>query len=109
MKDPYLPLETVNQSTKRIILLLLVISFFLISFFSGTQLMDTYREYKAFRVQENQNEKHIADARVQLKKRELYMDKLTSDKELIEHVARERLQYSRDGDIVFHFKNEQTN
>tara|TARA_B100001093_G_scaffold245077_1_gene234666 strand:+ start:312 stop:737 length:426 start_codon:yes stop_codon:yes gene_type:complete len=106
VNDPYITHETVHQSSKRIVLLLFVGVFLGICFVSGSKLMDTFREYKVFRSQEASNESLLAVSKMELKKRERYIEQLENDPELFEHIARQRLQYSKSGEIVFHFKDK---
>lgn len=106
MNDPYITHEPVHQSSKRIVLLLFVGVFLGICFVSGSKLMDTFREYKVFRSQEASNESLLAVSKMELKKRERYIEQLENDPELFEHIARQRLQYSKSGEIVFHFKDK---
>ena len=68
--------------------------------------METYREYQAFRAQQSENQENLVLARAELKKRERYMDLLESDPEILEHVARERLKYSKPNELIFHFKSK---
>lgn len=66
--------------------------------------METYREYQAFRAHQAENHQGLESARHELKKKERYMDLLENDAEVLEHVARERLQYSKPDELIFHFK-----
>lgn len=70
----------------------------------GGLLLQTYREYASFQARELAYRERLDALEVEVDAYEAYLNRLLSDPEFLEHVARERLGYSRAGELIFRFE-----
>ncbi len=95
-----------SQRKERVILLMMLgVLLALIVFFSSL-MIQTYREYKNFRVRELRIEAKLTQARKEFVQKEMYLARLLEDPEFLERVVRERLGYARPDELLFRFSDE---
>ncbi len=63
----------------------------------------TSEEHETFQHRENQHAQELAEAKKELKSKQLYHRRLYNDPEFLERVVRERLNYSRENERIFIF------
>jgi cell division protein DivIC len=83
-------------------LMLLCMLAVLVIFFCSL-ILQTHREYSNFKARENRIELKLIQARKEFDQKEAYLNRLLEDPEFLERVARERLGYSRPGELLFRF------
>lgn len=94
------------QQKERVVLLMMMgVLLALIVFFSSL-MVQTYREYKNFRVRELRIEAKLTQARKEFEHKEMYLARLLEDPEFMERVVRERLGYARPDELLFRFSEE---
>lgn len=94
------------QRKERVVLLMMMgVLLALIVFFSSL-MVQTYREYKNFRVRELRIEAKLTQARKEFEQKEMYLARLLEDPEFMERVVRERLGYARPDELLFRFSEE---
>lgn len=84
--------------------MLIALMLMLVVFFSSL-ILQTYREYKNFKVRELRIEEKLIQARKELDYKEMYLS-LMEDPDFLERVARERLGYARPDELLFRFSDE---
>jgi cell division protein DivIC len=95
-----------SQRKERVILLMMMgVLLALIVFFSSL-MVQTYREYKNFRVRELRIEAKLTQARKEFEQKEMYLARMLEDSEFLERVVRERLGYARPDELLFRFSEE---
>ena len=72
----------------------------------GQQLLDVYRVLDTINNVKADKSKSLAELKLKLKKKSIYLEKLKNDPEFLERVARERLHVSKENEIVFHFREK---
>lgn len=77
-----------------------------VSIIFGVMLATTWREYQAFNAREAAHRERLTELRIQKAEREAYLRKLLDDPEFLDRVVRERLGYSREGEIIFRFEQD---
>lgn len=70
----------------------------------GGLLLQTYREYASFKARELAYQERLKILEMEVDAYEAYLERLLSDPEFMEHVARERLGYSKEGELIFRFE-----
>lgn len=70
----------------------------------GGLLLQTYREYASFKVREAAYQNRLEALEMEVDAYDAYLNRLLNDPEFLEHVAREKLGYSREGELIFRFK-----
>jgi cell division protein DivIC len=95
-----------SQRKERVILLMMMgVLLALIVFFSSL-MVQTYREYKNFRVRELRIEAKLTQAQKEFEQKEMYLARMLEDPEFLERVVRERLGYARPDELLFRFSEE---
>jgi len=94
------------QRKERVILLMLLGMLIVLVIFFSSLILQTYREYKNFRVREIRIEKKLTQARKEFEQKEAYLARLLEDPEFLERVVRERLGYARPDELLFRFSDE---
>ena len=94
------------QRKERVILLMMMGVLFALVVFFGSLMVQTYREYKNFRVRELRIEAKLTQARKEFEHKEAYLARLLEDPEFLERVVRERLGYARPDELLFRFSDE---
>jgi len=72
----------------------------------GVLLVQTSGEYRGYREREVALVEQIQTAQEERLYKQAYLKKLLNDPEFFERVARERLGYSRDGELIIRFEDE---
>ncbi len=90
---------------KTIVAALSVVLLAVVSVF-GVLLVRTSGEYSGYREREIVLLEEIETAKEERSYKQAYLKKLLNDPEFFERVARERLGYSRDGEIIIRFEEE---
>lgn len=85
--------------------MMLAVLFALVVFFSSL-MVQSYREYKNFRVREQRIEAKLTQAQKEFEHKEAYLARLLEDSEFLERVVRERLGYARPDELLFRFSDE---
>jgi len=98
--------KTSAQRKERVILLMLLGMLVVLVIFFSSLILQTYREYKNFRVREVRIEAKLTQARKEFEQKEAYLARLLEDPEFMERVVRERLGYSRPDELLFRFSDE---
>ena len=93
------------QGRERVILVILAVSLLVLVVFFSSLILQTYREYKNFKVRELKIEAQLTQARKELEYKEMYLN-LLEDPDFLERVARERLGYARPDELLFRFSDE---
>jgi cell division protein DivIC len=95
-----------SQRKERVILLMMMgVLLALIVFFSSL-MVQTYREYRNFRVRELRIEAKLTQAQKEFEQKEMYLERMLEDSEFLERVVRERLGYARPDELLFRFSEE---
>ena len=98
-------LKNVLQSRGHVIVAILMAALLMLVLFFGSLMLQTYREYKNFKVRELRIEEKLIQARKELEYKEMYLS-LMEDPDFLERVARERLGYARPDELLFRFSDE---
>mgnify|MGYP001972835814 CR=1 FL=1 len=91
------------RSERTLFIVLCSLLFLMVIVLAGV-LLQTYREYQAFKEREDDYERRLAVMEEEAVYYEAYLTRLLTDQEFMEHVARERLGYSKPGELIFRFK-----
>jgi cell division protein DivIC len=94
------------QRKERVILLMMMGVLLALVVFLSSLIVQTYREYKNFRVRELRIEVKLTQARKEFEHKEAYLARLLDDSEFLERVVRERLGYARPDELLFRFSDE---
>lgn len=70
----------------------------------GVMLMQSWREYQAFGDRQAAAQERLQTLHAQNATQEQYLTELLRNPELVERAARERLKYSREGELIFKFE-----
>ena len=70
----------------------------------GGLLLQTYREYASFKARELAYQERLEGLEMEVDAYEAYLERLLNDPDFLEHVARERLGYSKEGELIFRFE-----
>ncbi len=65
------------------------------------------RDLTALHLQENINQRRLAEATARLEVQQKYLDRLRHDPALVEHLIRQKLGYARAQEFVFRFEEEE--
>jgi len=95
-----------SQRKERVILLMMAGVLLALVIFFSSLMVQTYREYKNFRVRELRIEAKLTQARKEFEQKEMYLARLLEDPEFLERVVRERLGYARPDELLFRFSDE---
>ncbi len=96
----------INQGWQKLILLGLCGLLALICGVLTTVLVQTHREFSAFKAREAKLQDQLTEVQQQNQAREEYLNRLLSDPEFFERVVRQRLGYSKPDELVFRFEAE---
>ncbi|MDX2110758.1 MAG: hypothetical protein SFY80_11005 [Verrucomicrobiota bacterium] len=66
--------------------------------------MQTFREYKAFKVREAEYSSRLDQSRLELSKKEEYLRLILTDGDFLERVVRQKLGYARPDEKIFLFE-----
>ena len=94
------------QRKERVIMLMLLGMLFVLTLFFISIILQTHREHSNFKARENRIELKLIQARKEFEHKEAYLTRLLEDPEFMERVVRERLGYSRPGELLFRFADE---
>ena len=94
-----------SKQKAQIILIVLIGVLIALAIFFFSLILQTYREYKNFKVGEAKIEEKLIQARREFDYKEIYLE-LLEDPEFLERVARERLGYARPDELLFRFYDE---
>ena len=72
---------------------------------AGLFFLQMHRDYTTFKVQEQSNQRRLAEAETRLREQEKYLDQLKHDPALVERVIRRKLGYTRPEEFVFRFED----
>lgn len=72
----------------------------------ATVLAQTWREYEGFAERKAEHRERLAELRSQKADREAYLRKLLDDPDFLDRVVRDRLNYSREDEVIFKFDRE---
>lgn len=89
----------------QIITVVLLSTFIVLCFFFSGFVLQSFREYKNFKLEENRIEAKLAQTQEELEHQEIYLS-LLEDPDFLERVARERLGYARPDELLFRFSDE---
>lgn len=93
------------QNRGRVIITLFLGALLVLAIFFSSLILQTYREYKNFKVRELRIEEKLTQARKEVEYKEMYLS-LLEDTDFLERVARERLGYARPDELLFRFSDE---
>ena len=71
-----------------------------------TFFVQMHRDLTALRVQEDANQRRLAEATARLQDQEKYLDQLRHDSALVERLIRQKLGFVRAQEYVFRFEEE---
>lgn len=93
------------NDTRKFQILLLALAAALVSacVVFGVVIMQSWREYDAFEARQVQAEQELEALHAQNLAQEKYLTELLNNPDLIERAARENLNYSREGELIFKF------
>lgn len=74
----------------------------------ATVVLQTWREHEGFLAREQRAEQELAQARIELREKELYLRRVLEDPVFFERVVREKLGYVRPDETLFLFPEEAT-
>ncbi len=66
----------------------------------------TFRQYNHLNQQQDRYQSQVTKLSKQISQREAYLQRIIQDPEFVDHVVRERLGYSKPGEIIFRFEDE---
>jgi len=70
----------------------------------GVILMQSWREYRAFDERRADAQERLETLNASNAAEEQYLTELLRNPEMLERAARERLEYSREGELIFKFE-----
>lgn len=85
---------------------LFLIFFLSIIIFFGSLWLQAYKEHIIFKKQENKLQQKLLTLQNEKNMKEDYINKIDNDEEFVEWVAKQRLGYATDNEIVFKFNKE---
>ncbi len=88
----------------RVLFFLLTLLLLTISISLAAVFLQTYREYKAFKVRESEYMARLEQTRRELTAKEEYLRLILTDPRFLERVVREKLGYARPDEMIFHFE-----
>lgn len=91
---------------ERVIFWMSLVALLVLGVFLGSMILQTRREYLHFIEREAALETRLAQAQKEFRRKEAYFSRILEDEEFLERVARERLGYSRPGEVLFRFDDE---
>jgi len=86
-------------------LLLSTMLIVLLSLF-GLLFVQNYRQFTVLGQRLARGQTRIEQLEGQVHQQEAYLNALLTDPDFMEHVARERLGYAKEGELIFHFKSD---
>jgi len=92
------------MNSRRVMFWMYVLLFGAVVLGSGTYFIQTREEFNRQRSLEQANRLRLEEMEARLARREVYLDRLQTDPQLVERVIRQRLGYIRPEEGVFRFE-----
>lgn len=96
--------ETVSITLHRVAVSLLAVALLSVIIVFTVIGLDEYRKYEAYQEREAIYRRELARLHEQHEQQAAYLKRLLEDEAFFEHVVRERLGYSREGEVIIRFQ-----
>ena len=91
---------------RQLILGLYAVLFVAVALWAVGFFVQMQRDLTALHLQENINQRRLAEATARLEVQQKYLDRLRHDPALVEHLIRQKLGYARTQEFVFRFEED---